>query len=335
MVYLIIMKSNITKTQINNDIEQQNPHIDTNSDNDVVRRYFWGWLIGFLGVVIIITSTVATSYHYVSYDQYAIRINKYHGADLSKVYTEGRYFLTLDNYLQYFPSTYQPIKFESNTFSDNGLEFDLDISFYYKIYKDKLSTIYDLYSTSYKNKIESNTKQVIKNIASTFSVDEFLANRTYIEKTIGQELEKQIWTTLSIYVPQDYFKIISIDFPDILISKSLDTAIALQNNEIAILQQSVNLIKADTTQMVSLITAESNRILQYAQSESNLITTNANSESTNIRAVSRTDGINFFCSTLNISSAKHVNRINKLFSMIDSYNNITLLNTPNNMILSV
>jgi hypothetical protein len=319
-----------------NDIEQQNPSINRNTHMTDEEIGNFGCLIAmFLLVVIIVTSTVATSFHYVSYDQYAIRINKYHGADLSKIYTEGRYFLTLDNYLQYFPSTYQPIKFISSTFSDNGLEFDLDISFYYKIPQDKLSTIYDLYSTSYQNKIESNAKQVTKNIASTFSVDEFLTNRTYIEKTIGHELERQIWDTLNIYVPQDYFKIISIDFPDILISKSLDTAIALQNNEIAILQQSVNLIKADTTQMVSSITAESNRILQYSQSESNLITTNANSESSNILATSRTNGIDLFCSTLNISSAEHVNRINKLFSMIDSPNNITLLNTPNSMILSV
>ncbi len=341
-----------------NDIEQQNPppdtkfkdsrpkqlsptlmerwgkFMDTNIDDPFGPVCFWGFVIS-VCALIIITSTVAKSYYYVSYDQYALRINKYHGVDLSKVYTEGRYFLTLDNYMVYFPSTYKPVKFVSNTFSDNGLEFDLDISFYYKIPKDNLPQIYDLYSTSYENKIQSNAKQVTKNIASTFSVEEFLTNRSYIEKSIGIEIEKQIWQTLNIYAPHDYFKIISIDFPDILISKSLDTAIALQNNEIAVLQQSVNLIKADTTQMISSIKAESNRILQYSQTQSNLITSNANSESTNILLTARTDGLELFCSGLNITHPDQINRINKIFSIIDNTNNITILNTPNNFMLSV
>lgn len=296
---------------------------------------FWSVLINFLIAIIIITSTVATSYHYVRYDQYALRSNKYHGVQLSKVYTEGRHFLTLDNTMIYFPSVYKPIKFVSSTFSDNGLEFDLDISFYYKIPKDNLAQIYDLYSTSYENKIESNAKQVTKNIASTFSVDEFLTNRSYIEKTIGLSLENQIWQTLNIYVPSDYFKIISIDFPDILISKSLDTAIALQNNEIASLQQSVNLIKADTTQLISQITAQSNKIIQYAQTESNLIKSNAEYVSNNILLTARTNGLEMFCNELNITNPDQINKINKIFSIIDNSRNLTLFNTQNNVIVNI
>ena len=296
---------------------------------------FWCSLITFLITVIIVTSTVSMSYHYVRYDQYAFRSNKYHGVQLSKVYTEGRYFLTLDNSMIYFPSVYKPIKFVSNTFSENGLEFDLDISFYYKIPNKNLAQIYNLYSTSYENKIESNAKQVTKNIASTFSVEEFLTNRSYIEKTIGLSLEKQIGETLNIYVPNDYFKIISIDFPDILISKSLDTAIALQNNQIASLQQSVNLIKADTNQMISQITAQTNKILEYAQTESSLIESNANSVSNNILLTARTNGMNLFCNQLNISNPEQINKINKIFSIIDNVNNLTLFNTQNNIIVNV
>lgn len=297
--------------------------------------YFWTGLIVLLVSIIIITSTVSMSYHYVRYDEYAFEINRYHGVHMGHVYTEGRYFLTLDNTMTYFKSTYQPIKFVSATFSDNGLEFDLDISFYYKIPKENLAQIYNLYSTSYEGKIESNAKQITKNIASTFSVEEFLTNRSYIEKTIGYALEAQLNKTLKVYVPTDYFKIISIKFPEILVSKSLDTAIALQNNEIASLQQAVNVINADTTQMVSEITAQSNRVIQYAQTQSTLIQSNANSQSSNILLTARTDGMELFCSILNITNPHHINKINKIFGIIDGAKNLTLFNTDNNVIMNV
>lgn len=302
------------------------------SDNDMC--YFWFGITTFLITIIIVTSTVSMSFHYIDYEHYGLVLNRYHGVRLKHIYTEGRYFLTLDDSMIYFYSSYQPIKFTSSTFSDNGLEFDLDISFYYKIPKDKLSKIYDLYSTSFEGKIESNAKQITKNIASTFSVEEFLTNRSYIENSIGKALEKQLEQTLDVYAPVDFFKIVSIHFPPILISKSLETAIALQSNEIAILQQTVNVINADTTQMISKITAQTNKVLQYAQSESNLITTNANSESINILLTTRTDGIELFCQKLNITNPHHINKINKIFGIIDNANNLTLFNTQNNIIVN-
>lgn len=296
---------------------------------------FWSWFIFFLIGVIIIISTIVPSYHYVKYDEYALRLNKYHGADLSKVYGEGRYFLTLENSMIYFPSTFQRVSFVSSAFSDNGLEFDLDVSFYYKLPKENLGTIYDTYSTSYANKIESNAKQVTKNIASTFRVEEFLSNRTLIEETIGLALQTQIDQTLGIYLPRDYFKIITITFPSILISKSLDTAIALQTNQIALLQQEVNIIIADTEQMISQIEASTTRIENYALTKSNQIKSNAQSISTNMLLTSRTDGLDLFCSTLNITEPAQINKINKIFTMIDNANNLTLFNTGNNLIYNV
>lgn len=316
------------------DIENQHNYWK-NEISDTEICYVWFYLILFVISTIIVTSTVSLSYHYVDYEHYGLVLNRYHGVRLGQVYTEGRYFLTLDNSMIYFYSSYQPIKFVSSTFADNGMEFDLSISFYYNIPKENLAKIYDLYSTSYEGKIKSNAKQITKNVASTFSVDEFLTNRSYIEKTIGIALENQLAQTLNVYAPVDFFKITSIQFPDILISKSLETAIALQNNEIAILQQTVNVINADTLQMISEITAQSNKILQYAQSESNLIMSNANSESTNVLLTARTDGIKLFCQTLNITNPDNINKINKIYGIIDNAKNLTLFNTKNNIIVDV
>ena len=296
---------------------------------------FWCSLIIFLISMIIIVCCVTLSFHYVRYDQYTIRLNRYHDADLSKVYGEGRYFLTLDNSMVYFPATFQRVKFVSSAFSDNGLEFDLEMSFYYKIPKNKLGEIYDTYSTSYHNKIVANAKQVTKNVASTFDVEEFLSNRTYIEKVICLALQNQINQTLNIYMHHDYFKIIRITFPPILISKSLDTAIALQTNQIVLLQQEVDIIKADTNKLISEINAQIIKTENYALTQSNLIQSNAKSISTNMLLRARADGLNLLSTTLNISSPYDINKINKIFTMIDNANNITLFNTQNNLIFNV
>ena len=302
-------------------------------NNDKVVLYNW-LIVGFLLVSVVIITTITLSFHYVSYDQYALKRNKYHGVHLGTVYNQGRYFLTLDNDFVYFPSTYQPIKFTSKTFSDNGLEFDLDVSFYYKLPKEEIGSIYNLYSTNYGSRIENNAKQVTKNVASNFNVDQFLQNRTHIEQTIGQELEKQIKNISNIDAPSQYFKIINIKFPTMLIDKSLDTAIALQNNEIAIKQQNVNIIKADTNQMVSKINAEKDLTYAYAQTEANKIIANANSASVNMMLVARSNGLDSLCNKLNITSSHDINRINKVFAIIDNANNVTLFNTMTNVIIN-
>jgi hypothetical protein len=317
----------------NSCMENIESYLSEEIDSDKMCYYGW-YSFAFLCICVIIIATVTKSYYYVSYDQYALKRNKYHGVQLEKVYTEGRYFTTLDNDFVFFPATYKPIKFTSKTFSGNGLEFDLDISFYYKLPKEEIGSIYNLYSTNYASRIENNAKQVTKNIASTFSVDQFLQNRTYIEKTIGIELEKQIKNISNIDAPQEYFKIINIVFPTILIDKSLETAIALQNNEIAIKQQNVNIINADTKQMVSEITAEKNRYYAYAQTEGNKIISNANSQATNVILVAKSNGLDLLCNELNITSSSDKNRINKIFTIIDNANNLTLLNTGNNIIIS-
>lgn len=311
-----------------------NEYMDkTINDNEIMYgRYF---LVFFVIFSTIIISTVSVSYHYVKYDEYALRLNKYHGTDLSNIYEEGRYFLTLDNSLIYFPSTYQRVNFVSNVFSNIGIGFDIDASFYYILPKQNLGKIYDLYSTSYLTKIETNAKQVIKNVASTFSIDEFILNRSYIEKTIGLNLQTQIYDSLLIHTPYNYFKIIDITFPDILNNRSLDTAISRQINNISLLKQNVNIIKAETNKIISQIIVNTTKINNYAVTKANQIKSNAQSINDNMLLTARTNGLDLFCSKLNITNPSHINMVNKIFSMIDNANNITIFNTQNNIIVNV
>ena len=59
------------------------------------------------------------------------------------------------------------------------------------------------------------------------------------------------------------------------------------------------------------------------------------SKSIKILLTARTNGMNLFCNELNISNPEQINKINKIFSIIDNVNNLTLFNTQNNIIVNV
>lgn len=288
---------------------------------------FWILYVPFFVIsVIIIVTCVTMSFWYVPYYNYALRRNTYHGVALNDLYEEGRYFLTLDNSLIYFPSTYNEITFNSKTFAENGLEFDCYVTFYYKLPKDNVGKIYDSYSTAYETRVVNNAKQIAKNVASTFSVDDFLTNRTYIETSIANVLEKYLKDTVYVEAPAEYFKIVNIIFPATLIDKSLETAIALQNNEIQEFQQQVNIIEADTNKLKAEIDAETKRTLEYANNLAYQMVTNSQSESTKILSVARSNGIKQVCENINLQDSNDVNKLTNVFAVMDNANNFTMLN---------
>ena len=310
------------------------PNDDEIYSDEIKRTGYWS-LFGLI-IFIVIVTTVSKSFWYVQYDEYALRRNTYHGVDIYNTYTSGRYFLTLDNSMVYFRSTYQESTFTSKLFSDAGLEFDCLMTFYYKLPKDNVGNIYNSYSVQYGSVVTNSAKQVIKDIASTFSVNTFMQNRSFIEDKIGVGLELYLNDTIGIIAPNKYFKIININFPQALIDASLNTAIALQNNLLNIYQQNVDLITADTNSLKVDIDTQTMLVLQDATNQANEIISNSNSQSTNIALVARSNGLKLLFNTLNITLASSKNKLITQFSVMDNANNITILNgLGNNVILNV
>ncbi len=307
-------------------ISDPNKEVDTD-----FRCRFMGYVFSGLVIAIVIIVTVTMSFWYVPYNYYALKRNTYSGVDLTKVYGEGRYFLYLTDSFVYFPSTYKEITYTTKTFAENGLEFDCYWTFYYKLPKENIGTIYDSFSTVYETRVINNALQITKNIASTFSVSNFLSNRTYIEKTIANSLQSYLYSTVQVYAPAEYFKIINIVFPATLMNKSLETAIALQNNQIQAYVQQVNIINADTGKMKAIIDAETVKTLEYANNMASQIITNSLSESTRILSLTRSKGINVVCDNLNITNPHDINRLTNVFAVMDNVNNYTMINTASAM----
>lgn len=293
---------------------------------DYIKNVWFKFVPAVLIVLIVVIVTITLSFWYVPYNNYALERSTYTGVKLNHVYDEGRYFLTLDKQMVYFPSTYKEISFTSKTFAENGLEFDCFITFYYRLPKNKIGDIYDSYSTAYNTRVVNNAKQIVKNVASKFSVDNFLNNRSYIETTMAYALEAYLSKTVQVESPNEYFKIVNIIFPKTLIDKSLETAIALQNNQIQLYQQEVNIIEADTNKLKAEIDAESSKTLEYANNEANKIITNSQSEATKILLLTRSKGIDKVCDVTKITKPSDINRLTNVFAVMDNIYNFTMLN---------
>lgn len=116
--------------------------------------------------IVVMCACVTESFHYVNFDEYALLQDVYGSVRLSKVYGEGRYFFPLNYDLLRFPSRYQSVNFDAVVFSETGLEFSVEIGFYYRVPKENLGKVYDSFSNNYNDRVVSNAQTTIKNVAA-------------------------------------------------------------------------------------------------------------------------------------------------------------------------
>ena len=70
----------------------------------------------------------------------------------------GRYFYPLNYDTIIFPSNYIGVDFDVVVFTDNGLEFEVEVGFYYKLPRENVGKIYDAFSKNYGGKRISKIK---------------------------------------------------------------------------------------------------------------------------------------------------------------------------------
>jgi hypothetical protein len=291
-------------------------------------------IISIILLLILIITTVACSYNYIDYNQMSFVQNRLGSVDTSRVYTNGRYFLTLDKFFVNFPSTYQHIVYTTPVFTDIGLQFDLEISFYYKLKPNKLGNTYNLYSKNYESRIINIAKTTIKNEAIQYTINDYIRKRHDIELKLGSILQLTLDEMVGVDVPQKYFRLLTINMPNTLITTSLESAIELQNNQIQQYKQEVSVIKADTQKMVSEINAHAIQIIAYANTTANKIILSSEIILSNQINTARAIGIESVFVGLNITDSNIKTEFVRIFAYIDS-NNSKIVQTSNNFILKI
>jgi hypothetical protein len=296
------------------------------------KKTYWTVIFGCIGICVFFIIYLPLSVNFVKYDQLALTKNIFGSVHSKPILTQGMYILNPMTSLVYFPSTYKVVKYITPVFSDTGLEFDMEIQFYYKIQNSNLYKIYDNFSLNYVSVIETNSKKTIKNVASTFTVGSFLQNRTYIEQKIAKELNKDLKNNIGISCPIEFFKITNIIFPPNIITNALNSAIALQKNEIAENQQNVNVYVIETKQKVSYLEALSKEIIGNSVSDSEKIKALSTYKLTKAINTARSKGLNKFMANLQINKT-YYNKFINLFALMENTNLTLFANINTNLLI--
>src|SRR5881392_1780936 len=104
----------------------------------------WGVVIMIIGLVLL-AIMLPLSFNYVNYDQFGFTRNKFGAVDYSTVITQGRLFLPLSYGVVLFPTTFQRVAYLNSAgtslsiFTNEGLTFYIDLSFYYRLKKTSLA----------------------------------------------------------------------------------------------------------------------------------------------------------------------------------------------------
>jgi len=280
----------------------------------------------FIIFVIVVSCTVSLSFWYINYSQYALEKNTYTGVRLADTKEEGRYFLPLTEQMVVFPATFNEVSFVSESFADNGLEFNIHISFFYKLPKNNIGKIYDQFSTNYHTRVVSNSKRLVKNEAAQFPVDYYLENRSYIEDTIATALEIDLMDTVYVDAPAFYFKITRIEFPASLIATSLNTAKSLQQNEVEEYLQDIDVINADTNALKAAIDANAVQTIEFANNEAVRILTTSKAQADRILLITRSNGLEHVCFNLKITTPSLKMKLVEAFAIKDNTHDPKILN---------
>ena len=117
------------------------------------------------------------------------------------------------------------------------------------------------------SQITNIAQAAIKDIVIGFVEVDYVLNRDLVRITISRALEDLLDRQVYVTAPAETFQLLNVYFPDSVVSKNLEASIALQTNEVALLQQQqvVN-VQSESKRQVAEIQAMTNQLLQYARS---------------------------------------------------------------------
>jgi hypothetical protein len=285
----------------------------------------WVFLSTIMVGIAILCACVTTSFHYVEYHQYGLLKDNYGTVRLSKVYEQGRYFFPLNYDMIIFPAHYIEVDFNEVVFTDTGLEFQVEIGFYYQLPRESIGRIYNEFSLNYHNLVLINTRSTLKDEAAKIKIDQYITNRTGVEQIFAHAVSTELKSSLYIDAPKDLFRIGEIDLPDKVLNTSLKSAISIQNNDLLKNSQAVAVIIAETQKLVTEIDASTSLLLSYATNEAERIIQAANSYANQVTIKTRGTAISNLVNSLNFTSNNSTMKIIEKFALLDNADSVLLV----------
>lgn len=227
-------------------------------------------------IIILCAITIPFAFTYVEYDEWAFYKNTLaNEVDTSEVYDEGRYFWGWPGTAVRFPNNYQFVSFTGPEalaiFTQDGLEFEVEASFQYKLVKEELATMFGKFSINYHQQIMAVGKAKIKNMLPRFNLTEMVEDREAISAKVWKELHDDVLSKAHAVVPASKFQLRKMTLPVQIIGKYLENAIQRQDNKKTMSQQEADLIRKRTEVVEQQYDANVTRILEKARAQGDLI----------------------------------------------------------------
>ncbi len=275
------------------------------------------------GIVCCLTVTIVivvfSSFEYIDYNEYAFKKNTISNTvNTEVVYENGRHFWGLFTTSIVFPRDYQVVTFEGLVVSDaEEKAFRIDVSFWYRLQKDNLANLYQQFGESYEGTILSKAQSTIKNVVPLYTVQEVLDDRQEITAVMNQNLMAEM-AEIWIEVEENKFQIELVTLEQSTISKFLDAAILLQENDQKEFEQEAELIRQNTTKFVKEIEAETTLITREAEANYDktieIATANAQELTSNARGL----GIATVVNGMSFNSTEARTKFIRLVNILDN-----------------
>lgn len=183
----------------------------------------------------------------------------------------------------------------------DGLQFNLEVLFYYKLNPATLANTYARYSQNYDVRVKSIATTIIKNLAIRYTINDYIHARQAIERNMSLLLQAALVSDVGVIVPPQFFRLMTVTIPDSLLRTNLMSAVEFQNNKVQEYVQAVAIIQSATSQMVADIVAQAGRVIAFAQTQANQLISEAQLYSDNIQNTARSVGLELVFSALNVS----------------------------------
>ena len=265
------------------------------------------WCIGIIAAiaVFLIITLVSVSYVGTEYNQWGLLVNTITGTvDKTKVLSSGLNYTGLGFGILAFPRTIQFVNMSLNSADSSGLVIVLNCSFQYLIPRNSVPQIYTNFGLTVLNsQILNLATTTVKNAAPSYTVAQYITNRTMIGESMEEILRNALAGTTAVTVPQKGFQLLGISFPDNVVTKYLNTAIQNQVNLQEQFQQMVDLTNKNTQQLVNAVLVNITIVSQNATATGAAIIRNSNSQALRIRQTATANGLSSVLSSLNITES--------------------------------
>lgn len=263
---------------------------------------------------------IPISFSYVEWDEWAFRKDVYNNkVHLSDVYTNGRYFWGIGKTKLTFSNLYHQEEAEFSIAASNGQEFNLFIKYNWRPKKNELKNIYLKFGTTISQQVSNRANSAIKNVAPTFTINEYIQNRTTIPNTLYASLFAEL-SNIGVDVPREGFHLHDVDIPDKVTEINLNTAVQSQTNILRYNEQLAVGVRAETERLDQEIRANTTFLNLQTDAQISRLVVDAKTESNRITAEADGNGIKDLFTSLNVTDEETKKKFFQFFVLINAMN---------------